>query len=70
MAATWLALDDVRPGSGEPEYFTGSHRAPDYMFGGGMSKWLEGYAGEHERFLQSLHEDAVKVRTNARVVPG
>ncbi len=59
MAATWLALEDVRPGTGEPEYFIGSHRAPDYMFGG-MSKWLEGYGGEHERFLQSLHEDAEK----------
>lgn len=59
MAATWLALEDVRPGTGEPEYLVGSHRAPDYMFGG-MSKWMEGYAGEHERFLQSLHEDAEK----------
>jgi phytanoyl-CoA hydroxylase len=59
MAATWLALEDVRPGTGEPEYYVGSHRAPDYMFRG-MSKWMEGYAGEHHRFLQSLNEDAEK----------
>ena len=59
MAATWLALEDVRPGTGEPEYYIGSQRAPDYMFGG-MSKWLEGYPTEHQRFLESLHEDAEK----------
>jgi hypothetical protein len=59
MAATWLALEDVRPGTGEPEFFTGSHRAPEFLFGG-MSKWLEGFGAEHERFLQSLNDDAQK----------
>lgn len=59
MAAAWLALEDVRPGTGEPEFLTGSHRAPDFLFGG-MSKWLAGFGAEHERFLQSLNDDAEK----------
>ena len=59
MAAVWLALEDVRQGTGEPEFLTGSHRAPDFLFGG-ISKWLEGFGEEHEHFLQSLNEDARK----------
>ena len=57
LAATWLALEDVRPGTGELEYYVGSHRAPDFLFGG-VSKWMESYTADHPRFLQSLHDDA------------
>ncbi len=57
LCATWLALEDVSPGTGELEYFVGSHRSPDYLFGG-YSKWMEGHAGEHEQFLHSLQTDA------------
>jgi phytanoyl-CoA hydroxylase len=57
FAATWLALEDVRPGSGEPEYYIGSHRAPDFLFGG-VSKWMEDFTADQERFLLSLHQDA------------
>jgi hypothetical protein len=59
MAAAWLALEDVKQGAGEPEYYTGSHRAPDFLFGG-LSKWAEGFGAEHERFMQSLDDDAQK----------
>ena len=57
LAATWLALEDVNPGTGELEYYVGSHRAPDFLFGG-LSKWMESYTGDHPRFLESLHADA------------
>ncbi len=57
LAATWLALEDVVPGTGEPEFYVGSHRAPDFLFGG-VSKWAENFTADHERFLASLHEDA------------
>jgi ectoine hydroxylase-related dioxygenase (phytanoyl-CoA dioxygenase family) len=60
LAATWLALEDVREGAGELEYYVGSHRAPDFVFGG-ISKWVEGFMGEHDRFLASLHEDAQRL---------
>ncbi|MGO9991025.1 MAG: phytanoyl-CoA dioxygenase family protein [Steroidobacteraceae bacterium] len=57
MAATWLALEDVSPGSGELEYYIGSHRAPDYLFGG-VYKWMDNHVQEHDAFLSSLHADA------------
>lgn len=59
LAATWLALEDISPGTGELEYFEGSHRAPDYLFGK-ISKWMESFTSEHDEFLRSLQNDAVK----------
>jgi phytanoyl-CoA hydroxylase len=57
LAATWLALEDVEAGTGELEYYIGSHRAPAFMFGG-ESRWMEYKPEEHLAFLRSLHEDA------------
>jgi hypothetical protein len=57
LAATWLALEDVQEGAGELEYYVGSHRAPDFAFGG-VSKWVEGHDREHQAFVDSLHADA------------
>ncbi len=63
LVASWLALEDIAAGTGELDYFVGSHRAPDYLFGG-TSKWMVSEAGdftpEHNRFLASLHVDARK----------
>ncbi len=57
LAATWLALEDIRPETGELEYYVGSHRAPHFLFAGG-SKWMEAEPEAHPRFLESLHQDA------------
>ena len=61
LAATWLALEDIEPGTGELQYFVGSHHSPDYCFGG-VSKWMntaeQDYGAEHDKFLASLHADA------------
>jgi hypothetical protein len=46
FAATWLALENVQPGTGELEYYVGSHRAPDFLFGG-KSKWMESHTADH-----------------------
>jgi phytanoyl-CoA hydroxylase len=59
LAATWLALEDVQPGSGELHYFVGSHRDPEFLFGG-QHKWMVGAPEDHDRFLASLLEDAVR----------
>ena len=59
LVATWLALQDVLRGTGELVYYVGSHRAPDYLFGG-TNKWMESHPQEHARFLDSLDEDAVR----------
>ncbi len=34
FAASWVALEDVTIGAGEPFYYEGSHRAPDFVYGG------------------------------------
>src|SRR5437588_2024008 len=38
LAACWIALEDIKPGSGELMYMRGSHRLPDFPFGGGDRK--------------------------------
>ena len=35
MVGCWIALEDVRPGSGELSYIVGSHRLPDFPFSTG-----------------------------------
>jgi ectoine hydroxylase-related dioxygenase (phytanoyl-CoA dioxygenase family) len=57
LAATWLALEDIHAGTGELEYYVGSHRDPHFLFTGG-SKSVAGAPEEVDRFLASLHEDA------------
>jgi phytanoyl-CoA hydroxylase len=39
LLACWIALEDVRPGSGELQYMVGSHRLPDFDFGGNKKHW-------------------------------
>lgn len=39
FAASWIALEDIVPGSGELEYIPGSHKIKEYLFDGN-SKWL------------------------------
>jgi len=50
MVGTWLALENVQRGSGEIELLAGSHRYPDYLFGG-HSKWLADGRDELPQFL-------------------
>lgn len=38
FAASWTALEDIQPGSGELVYYPGSHRVPEFLFEG--SPWL------------------------------
>jgi Phytanoyl-CoA dioxygenase (PhyH) len=61
LVATWLALEDVTPGTGELCYYIGSHRAPDYLFGG-SNKWMESHPEEHPQFLDSLDNDAARFK--------
>jgi phytanoyl-CoA hydroxylase len=50
LAACWIALEDVKPGSGELMYVPGSHRYPDFDFGFGVKHW----SGQREH--QAAHE--------------
>jgi ectoine hydroxylase-related dioxygenase (phytanoyl-CoA dioxygenase family) len=57
LVASWIALQDVTPGSGELIYHIGGHRIPDYPYAGGKSKhWNPERDGhpvhnEHLRYL-------------------
>jgi hypothetical protein len=58
LAACWVALEDVRPGSGELMYVPGSHRFQDFDFGG-KKHWSpvdDGDARHHE-WARWLHTE-------------
>jgi phytanoyl-CoA hydroxylase len=57
FAASWVALEDIQPGSGELEYYVGSHELDDYLFAKGQ-KWmpLPFNAATYDGFIQSLAE--------------
>lgn len=54
MIALWIALEDIQPGTGELEYFVGSHRLEDYTFPSGAHYLLpeetlpQGYSESYE----------------------
>jgi phytanoyl-CoA hydroxylase len=60
FAASWIALQDVEEGTGELEYYPGSHRFPDYLFSGEFKHWLPSRDGrdQHIEYLRGLHEEA------------
>lgn len=49
VCASWLALEDVQPGSGELMYYVGSHRNPDWVY----SEKYKHY--NHERDAHEQH---------------
>lgn len=55
--ASWIALEDVSPGSGELMYYAGSHRLDDFLFGDEQSKsWNPARHGReiHQEFMASI----------------
>ena len=55
LAAAWIALEDITPGSGELVYYEGSHEIEEYVFEGEHKHLPDGYPN-HDRYLASLHE--------------
>ncbi len=55
LVGSWLALEDVAEGSGELEYYVGSHRLPEVDWGSGTKGMPAGHP-DHERWLAWLHE--------------
>jgi phytanoyl-CoA hydroxylase len=48
FAASWIALEDIRPGSGELMYLDGSHRLPEYLFSGQYRHWNVNRDGDEQ----------------------
>lgn len=57
VAACWIALEDIEPGSGELCYYEGSHHLPDFPFRANSKHWSPERDGNelHQQFLESLH---------------
>jgi len=53
FAAAWIALEDIREGSGELIYYPGSHRWSDFLFSGHFKHWDRERDGEAQ--LQAWH---------------
>lgn len=62
LAASWVALEDIQPGTGELEYYEGSHKLGDFSFGASRKHWEPGIDGPevHMRFLQHLQEESTR----------
>jgi len=60
LAASWVALENIKPGSGELEYFVGSHRLPDTIFSDRYKHWNRERDGQaaHDDFLDQLEASA------------
>jgi phytanoyl-CoA hydroxylase len=57
FVASWIALEDIQEGSGELEYYVGSHALPQYLFGG-KHLWVQPGDPEVEQFSNRLIESA------------
>jgi ectoine hydroxylase-related dioxygenase (phytanoyl-CoA dioxygenase family) len=49
LAASWIALEDIYPGSGELTYLDGSHRLPEYLFSGKYKHWNAKRDGDEQQ---------------------
>ena len=53
LAASWIALEDIKEGSGELEYVPGSHCIDEYLFQG-KSKWMPDNSPEYQSFISHI----------------
>jgi hypothetical protein len=58
MVGCWIALEDVRSGSGELSYIVGSHRLPDFEYSNGKKDGIEVPPDELHRSLRWLVEES------------
>lgn len=59
LAASWVALEDIEPDSGELEYYVGSHRLDDFLWQGQFKSKPDSIGVdhvEHIAFLKHLHD--------------
>jgi phytanoyl-CoA hydroxylase len=61
LVASWIALEDIIPGTGELVYFVGGHRMQEYVYADGTSKHFNAERdgpAPHDRHLKYLYEEA------------
>jgi ectoine hydroxylase-related dioxygenase (phytanoyl-CoA dioxygenase family) len=57
FAGCWVALEDVKPGSGELEYYPGSHKFEEFLWNG-RNKLMPPDDPDHAKYLEQLHTQA------------
>ena len=57
LVASWTALEDIEPGSGELTYYPKSHQFPEFLFEGKYKWWPPG-CDELGRYYEHLNECA------------
>lgn len=65
MVASWIALEDIHQGSGELEYYPGSHALPPILFSG-KYLWAEPGNPEISQFSDALQDQAKKAGLSLR----
>lgn len=63
LIASWIALEDIEPGSGELIYYVGGHRMPEYIYADGASKHFDVVRDglpSHTAHIKYLHEEAAR----------
>lgn len=63
FAASWIALEDIQPGSGELTFIDGSHRLSEYLFSGKYKHWNAKRDGDqqHADWHDQLHANATRL---------
>lgn len=58
LVASWIALEDVKEGSGELMYFPGSHRMKEFLYADDRKHWLKSADGKesHREHTLYLHD--------------
>jgi len=59
MAASWLAMEDIQPQSGEFQFVPGSHALPELLHHG-TTKGHDGDMAEYGQILQSLQRTSIE----------
>ncbi len=59
LVACWIALEDIKPGSGELQYMVGSHRLPDFEFSPGRKHWnsVEDGLDRHTQWFNWIYSE-------------
>jgi len=67
LMASWIALEDIQPGSGELVYYPGSHRDPVVVFDGDDIAWRQGRDGKmaHKEYTDFLRSRADQIKPEA-----
>jgi ectoine hydroxylase-related dioxygenase (phytanoyl-CoA dioxygenase family) len=68
LLGVWIALEDVAPGSGELQYYAGSHRIGQFRFARGGEHFVPDPCdpNEHDRYERHLESEVARLDCELR----